>query len=114
MKKLIAVRTQFEGIHCYPDAPEEVRFLRHPHRHVFHVELQIEVYHNDRELEFIIVKRNLEVYINQTLKNVSSKSCEAMAELIRNYAHERWGENRLVNVGVFEDGENGAWIREDL
>ena len=114
MKKLIVVRTQFEGTHRYPDAPDEVAFLRYPHRHVFHVELQIEVYHDDRELEFIIVKRDLDAYIKWMFESCIDKSCEAMAELIRSYAHERWGEHRLVNVGVFEDGENGAWVREDL
>jgi len=42
--KSIWVRFQREGIHCYPDAAinpnlEDVAFLAHPHRHIFHFEV---------------------------------------------------------------------------
>ncbi len=39
--RMIWVTFQREGIHQYPDAPEEVAFLRHPHRHVFHLKVWI-------------------------------------------------------------------------
>ena len=32
----IYVKFTKEGIHCYPDAPEDVEFLKNPHRHIFH------------------------------------------------------------------------------
>jgi len=53
--KMIWVRFQKEGIHCYPaalDDPElatgdeyDVSFLGHPHRHTFHFRVWIEVVH---------------------------------------------------------------------
>lgn len=112
--QFIIVRTQFEGIHCYPAAPEEVAFLRHPHRHMFHVEVEIEVFHDDRELEFIMVKRDLDKFL-QSIKAVLTASCEMIACKIQSYIKEQYpsgSHSRFVNVKVFEDGENGAYIIE--
>ena len=115
-KTFIIVRTQFEGIHYYVNALEEVMFLRCPHRHIFYVEAEIEVFHNDRELEFIIVKRDLEKYLKEL--DVSYHSCEQIAELIQTYLKNRWPtpENikreRLVSVKVFEDNENGVYLKD--
>ena len=57
VKKNIWVTFQKEGIHKYPDAPDEVDFLRYPHRHIFHFKVQIEVFNDDRDIEFFIFKR---------------------------------------------------------
>ena len=59
-QKFIFVTFQKEGIHCYPDAPKGVEFLKHPHRHMFHFRVDIEVFHDDRDIEFILFKRELE------------------------------------------------------
>jgi len=47
MKKTIwaKITTQFEGIHKYPNAPDEMAFLRFDHRHIFHVTVWIEQFH---------------------------------------------------------------------
>lgn len=104
----IIVRTQKEGIHCYPNAPTEVEFLKSPHRHVFHIEVEIQVFHDDRELEFIIVKRDLDKWLNL---NVDYKSCEMIAKDILNYIDSKWdASSRYTRVDVFEDGENGARV----
>jgi len=116
--KFIIVRTQFEGIHCYPNAPEEVAFLKNPHRHMFHVEAEIEVFHDDRELEFIIVKRKLDEFL-ASFKDINSGSCEMIACKIQSFIKKTYPyynnmgkTERYVNVKVFEDGENGAYIKE--
>ena len=103
---MIFVTTQFEGIHCYPDAPDEVAFLRSPHRHMFHVKYEVEVFHDDRELEFILVKRALEAYV-PILKNLEHKSCEMIARAIMEWSDNKYGI-RHVRITVSEDGENGA------
>lgn len=116
-KKFIVVRTQFEGVHHYPDASIQVAFLRTAHRHTFHVEAQVEVFHNDRDLEFIMVKREINKYIQFKYENNQScqtASCELIADRIIQFLHTKYGQHRIINVSVFEDGENGAWIREDL
>ena len=77
LKTFIQVRSSSEFIHFYPDAPEEVAFLREPHRHILQISAEIEVFTSDRELEFIIVKRELEKWLKQLeLTTPTSRSCE--------------------------------------
>lgn len=117
-KTFIIVKTQFEGMHCYPNAPEEVAFLKNPHRHMFHVEAEIEVFHEDRELEFILVKRDLNKWLASI--QLENCSCETIAKVLQDYLKERYpvpaelnlDRTRYVNVKVFEDNENGAYLRE--
>lgn len=114
-KSFIKIRTEFAGIHCYPDAPDEVAYLRQPHRHLFKVIAQIQVYSDDRELEFIIVKKDLHNALREEkLAFKQTASCEQMAEQIRAYLAKRWITNnecyRDIIVEVNEDGENGAVV----
>ena len=65
--RTIFVRFQKEGIHKYPAALDDpalatgdeydVSFLGYPHRHTFHFKVQIQVTHNDRDIEFIQFKQ---------------------------------------------------------
>jgi len=103
--KYIWVTTSFEGLHKYPNAPEEVNFLRNDHRHLFFLKVYIEVFHNDRDVEFILFKR----FVNSLIKenNFNFKSCEMIsddlyAEINKNYP------NRKVIIEVSEDNENGS------
>lgn len=113
--RTITVQTQFEDVHCWPDAPEEVSFLRNPHRHMFMVTVEMEVYSDDRELEFIMLKREIDTFIREEITKLPiSKSCEQMAELIGQYLKTVYGFDRGLNVSVYEDGENGATIYYDI
>lgn len=109
MKKFIEVRFQFEGLHCWPEAPPEVEFLRVPHRHTFHVRARMDVSHDDRELEFIMVKRELSSFVGHWGYNLGRTSCETMAESILSYIVKYYGRAH-VEVEVNEDGENGAIV----
>lgn len=121
MKRHIFVTFQKEGIHKYPDAPEGVEFLKHPHRHMFHFKVKIEVFHNDRDIEFILFKRELEglyysvgLYTKDTEDGsyhleLNHQSCEMMAEVLYSYVNKTY-PNRDVTIEVSEDGENGAII----
>lgn len=118
------VTFQREGIHCYPAAATDpnlktgdkydVSFLANPHRHIFHFTVSIEVFHNDRDLEFIQVKRWLEGLYgsDQTVLSLDYKSCEMIAEEL--YDHIRFKyPNRSVKIEVSEDKENGCTILWD-
>jgi len=120
----IIVRTQFEAIHRYPDAPEPVNYLKEYHRHMFHVEAEIETFHDDRELEFIMVKHSIDKYTSNS-QNVGCQSCEQIAKRISAFLKSSYPikkklfiedsedvYDRKVNVRVFEDLENGAFIKE--
>ena len=116
VKKTIFVNTSFEGIHCYPSAPEGVEFLRTPHRHIFGVRVEIEVYHNDRELEFILLKRKINSWFEaRTINNVwqmGALSCERVASDLIAFLQRDLdkGQERYMSVSVDEDGENGATV----
>lgn len=122
-KRFITVKTQFEGQHLWADAPEEVIYLRSYHRHMFHVEATISVNHDDRELEFIMVKHRLNEIVDlykeaklADVDNIEEKvnlgSCEMMAEYIIDKLHNLYG-NRYFEVVVSEDGENGGKVIVD-
>lgn len=109
IKRTIFVTFQKEGIHRYPDAPEGVEFLRNPHRHIFHFRVTVEVFHNDRDIEFILFKRELEALYSDATLQVDYKSCEMLAEDLIDYIGAAY-PNRKVTVEVSEDGENGATL----
>ncbi len=105
----IFITTQFEGIHCYPDAPEEVAFLRSPHRHMFHVRIDLEVRHDNRDVEFIMFKREIDKYIAVNITEMQHRSCEMICKILLAYVSEHY-EDRNITVVVSEDGENGATL----
>ena len=108
----IWVTFQKEGIHCYPAAATEpnladVSFLASPHRHIFHFRVEIDVFHDDRDIEFIQFKRWLEGLFEQGTLQLNYKSCEMIADDIANEIHKRY-PNRCCIVSVAEDNENGC------
>jgi len=107
-KKFIFVTFQKEGIHRYPDAPDEVEFLRHPHRHMFHFRVEIEVFHDDRDIEFIMFKRELEgLYAEDGILELDYCSCEMLADALAGYIQQEYPD-RDLKIEISEDGENGA------
>ena len=115
MNKRIFVTFQKEGIHKYPAAPEGVEFLQYPHRHMFHFRVEIDVFHDDRDIEFILFKRELERLYSSieaegktgpTLE-LDYKSCEMIADDLSEYIYEKY-PHRSFTITVSEDGENGA------
>ena len=116
-QKKIWVKFQKEGIHKYPAALEDpklatndeydVSFLGYPHRHIFHFKVSIEVFHDDRDIEFIQFKRWLEkLYATGTLE-LDYKSCEMISDDLYLQIRERYPE-RDVTIEVSEDNENGS------
>ena len=96
VKKSIWVTFQKEGIHKYPNAPKEVEFLKYPHRHIFRFNVQIQVYDNDRDIEFFIFKRWLEsLYANDTLE-LDYKSCEMIADDLAKEIKDKYSDSCLL------------------
>lgn len=113
IRKQIVVRTQREGFHSWPEAPDEVAFLRNPHRHVFHVACWFEVDHDNRQLEFFMVKRAIDtqlIYIPLGPDNNSTLSCEQIAIKLWGLLQEENMADRLTRICVSEDGENEAVV----
>ena len=118
-----------EGIHRYPAAATDpmlctageydVSFLASPHRQIFHFRVSIDVFHNDRDIEFIQFKRWLEnLYSSNNNPNgavleLDWKSCEMIADDLYIQIADRY-PGRAVVIEVSEDGENGCSISYNL
>ena len=117
--RTIFVRFQKEGIHKYPAAATDpslatgdeydVSFLATPHRHIFHFEVSIEVFHNDRDIEFIQFKRWLEKQYYQGILELNYKSCEMISDDLYEVIATRYPDRNII-ISVSEDNENGATI----
>jgi hypothetical protein len=124
-ERKIWVTFRREGIHCYPAAATDpklntageydVSFLASPHRHIFHFRVWIDVWHSDRDIEFIQFKRWLESLYsgNNSVLELDFKSCEMIADDLYTQIAGRYPE-RAVWIEVAEDGENGCLIKYEL
>ena len=115
--KMIWVTFQKEGMHKYPAALDDpklatddqydVSFLGYPHRHIFHFKVAIEVFHDDRDIEFIQFKRwLLNLYKEGTIQS-DFKSCEMMSDDLYVAIAKKY-PGRKIEIDVSEDGENGS------
>ena len=111
-----------EGIHKYPGADtdpklatggwDDVSFLGYPHRHIFYFKVWIEVYHDDRDIEFIQFKRWLErlyeeVESSTGVLQLDHKSCEMIADELASEINLEY-PGRWIKISVAEDNENGC------
>ena len=122
-KRQIWVTFRKEGVHCYPAAATDpqlatgdeydVSFLASPHRHIFHFRVWIDVFHNDRDIEFIQFKRWLENLYKDGVLQLDYKSCEMIADDLYVQIAARYS-GRCVIIEVSEDGENGCSISYNL
>jgi hypothetical protein len=112
VKTFICVKTCFEGWHNWPEAPIEIEFLRFPHRHLFYVEVKLPVLHDDRQLEFFIVKRFLDETIKMLYpsKVLKQRSCEMMAKELLEEIVKKFKIKRGITISISEDNENGAIV----
>ena len=109
-----------EGIHMYPAAaidPKlktgdeyDVSFLGTPHRHIFHFKVYIQVFHDDRDIEFIQFKRWLEKCYNDGTLELNHKSCEMISRDLHTTIEARY-PGREIWISVSEDNENGCFIK---
>ena len=121
-KRMIWVTFRKEGIHKYPAALDDptlktgdmydVSFLGYPHRHIFHFTVGIQVWHNDRDVEFIQFKRYIEQLYssNEGVLSLDYKSCEMMSDDLYARIQAKYPD-REVWIEVSEDGENGSFIK---
>ncbi len=119
MHRWIHVQFSKEGVHCYPAAAtdpklatgewDDVSFLAAPHMHYFYFNVSVQVFQNDRDIEFIQFRRWCERLYSEGVLGLNSQSCEMMAEsLINRIAAQYTGRN--IKVSVLEDNINGATL----
>lgn len=108
MRTFVEARGIVLGFHYWPEAPEEVAFLRARHRHRFHWRVKVEVLHDDRQVEFVLLKRDVDrvfkLFPTSELGfDFATRSCEQIARMIcETLINDGY---RIHDVGVSEDGE---------
>ena len=120
---MIWVTFRKEGIHLYPAASsdpklatgdwDDVSFLGVAHRHIFHFKVAIQVFHDDRDIEFIQFKRWLESLYDDKVIELNHKSCEMISDDLAQTINQKY-PGRKIEIQVSEDGENGATIQYEV
>lgn len=114
MKTIIGVKLSVEGMHYYSDASEKhglpMKFLEFPHRHMFHIEVRVSVKHDNRDKEFILLKREVIEYLHSkyyqeelNVLDFRKMSCEMISKDLMFVFH-------ADSVKVSEDDENYALV----
>lgn len=108
-KTVVWVTTSFVGFHRWLGAPEETKYLRDFHRHVFVVKAAVQVTHDNRDVEFHNFQKVVERFIfNKFADQKFELSCEQIADLLG--AH-LLAEGFIPSfMQVSEDDENGAIV----
>lgn len=118
-KTFVYCTFQKEGYHYFPGADTnptyatgdkyDVGFLGLRHRHVFHFKVWIEVKSDNREIEFIQLKRWCESLYNSNTLDLNHRSCEMIAQDLYVKISEKY-PSREVRIDISEDHENGAYV----
>lgn len=114
-KAQIWVTFQRKGIHFYPQAATDpaladVSYLGHEHRHLFAFKVWIEIFHEDRELEFHQFLNWVESLYDSGVLALNHKSCEMISNDLAEHIHAKFpGRNFAIDVS--EDKECGSFIQ---
>ena len=128
MSSYVHLVTQVEGLHHWPDAEHPEQYLRAPHRHLFVVTAQVQVFTHDREIEINAATRWMTGILASlavpepgrsvattpadadTLLDFGPQSCERLAARLVDALTERYGRHRRTRCTVTEDGLLGAGV----
>lgn len=117
MTERIFVKEVFLGSHNWEDCSiKEVNFLKNEHHHNFGVYVECDVYHKNRELEFIRLRVQLKQIVDDLFSTkdgiirFGSMSCEMIARKIK-FELEECFNKRNWKVIVDEDGVQGGIIQ---
>ena len=106
-----------EGYHCFPEAATDPQYatgdyldvshLATRHFHYFHFKVWVEVTHENRQVEFIQLRRWLEsLYDNNTLE-LNNQSCEMLSDALYATIYSKYPVD--INIDVSEEGINGSY-----
>jgi hypothetical protein len=111
--RYVWVTFQRAGFHHYPAANtevslEDVKYLGHTHRHLFKFRVAVEIFHNDREIEFHQLLNYCESLFGTHI-DIDHKSVEMLADDLYSTLAIRYPGRKMV-IEVSEDGECGCRI----
>lgn len=110
--KMIWVTFARKGLHLYPAAKDDaalsdVSYLGYPHRHLFKFKVSIQVWHDDREIEFHQFLNWIESLYDEKTLELNHQSCEMISDALAVKIQDRFPGRKLI-IDVSEDGECGA------
>lgn len=113
-KREVWVTFQKVGFHYFLGAATEeqyvdVSYLSNKHRHLFKFRVSIEVFHQDREVEFHQFLNYCESLFDSGSIDINHKSVEMLADDLFSHIHDKY-PMRKVAIEISEDGECGAQI----
>jgi hypothetical protein len=111
VKSYIVSRVQVEGFHLWHKAPPQYDYLSHPHRHIFHVVATREVFHDNRDVEFIHFARQIKDYLEGNYYSYVWNACLFGSQSCEMLARELLEAFDLTECEVSEDGENSGLVR---
>lgn len=107
----IGVEVRLQGWHSWPDAHDQRAYLASLHRHMFHVRADVQVFHDDREVEFHDLRDVIATWWGDEASQTDRGSCEHIARDLHDFLAAYVGTDRYITVSVGEDGEAWATVR---
>ena len=108
MKSLVWVKVALPGFHYWEHASGKRDYLASRHRHLFHIEVEVPVSHDDRDVEFHDLQDLVRVWWGPSPREWGGSSCETIARTLADYLVVSGVEPSRVTIS--EDGESGATI----
>lgn len=113
-RTFIEVQVVMAGTHYWAEAPDEVGYLANIHRHAFVIRARLQVSHDDRDVEFMIMQNEIRSYLvckwgmKYGALNFAGASCEMIAKDLGTHLIDDGLTVR--SISVHEDDENGAIV----
>lgn len=117
-ERMVWVTFQKKGYHYFSQAAtdpqySDVSYLGDKHRHLFKFKVAIEVYHQDREIEFHQFLNWVESLFDTTIIDINAKSVEMLADDLFEKIAEKYPHRKVV-IEISEDGECGCTINYNV
>ena len=117
-KTFVYCTFQKEAYHCFPEASlnkqyatgdeYDVSHLASRHMHYFNFKVWVQVTHDNRQIEFIQLRRWIEsLYANGTLE-LNHQSCEMLSDALYTQLADRY-PNMEIRIDISEEGINGSY-----
>ena len=112
----IHVKERITGMHKWKNPDSRVDFLGNDHVHDFIYTVSCKVFHNDRDIEFYILRNSIKKYLNKYMKQdgiamFGGRSCEMLAEEMLRWLYNEYGSRGWM-VTVSENPQQGASVDE--
>lgn len=118
-KTFVYVQFNKEGYHRYPEAASDptlatgdwrdVSHLAYTHMHYFYFKVWVAVSHNNRQIEFIQMRRDIENLYDKGTLILNNMSCEMISDDLYSRLCQMY-PGVEIRIDVSEDNINGSYV----